>query len=211
MITAILLMAGKGTRMNMDINKILLPINGKPIYMYSLEKFISLGFEVICVINEADENIIDSLPSNVKYTFGGNTRGESVINGLKLATGEYTIIHDAARPFISMDILNEIVDDISNPILCYHPVKDTIKDVSDGVKTLKRDNLIAAVTPQCAATSLLVEVYNKAINENISFTDDISLIERYYPNQKIKLIRANDEAFKITTALDYDLACLIGE
>lgn len=210
MISAILLMAGKGVRMNRNVNKALLPINKKPIYMYSLEKLLSLGFEVICVINKDDEDIILKLPKNVKYTFGGETRGESVLNGLKLVKGEYTIIHDAARPFISNEVLEKIKADPTGPILCYLDVVDTIKLVDDNIKTLNRDKLIKAVTPQCAETKLLADVYTRAFKDNLTFTDDISLIENYYPEIKIKLIKANNEAFKITTELDYKLACLIG-
>jgi len=66
MYSAILLMAGKGTRMNRKENKILLPLGNKKVYEYSLDILLKTVDEVICVINPDDKEIIDSLPKNVK-------------------------------------------------------------------------------------------------------------------------------------------------
>lgn len=209
MISSILLMAGTASRMNMNTNKVLLPLGDKLVYEYSLEVLLKYTDQVILVINENDEQIIKSkLPKNVKYTFGGNTRGQSVYNGLKLADGDYIIIHDGARPFISDDLIKNIItmSKDNNPILCYQDVKNTIKINDNNLSTLDRTKLISAVTPQCATKNLFIDVYEKSFNDNINFTDDISLIEKYYPNQKINLIKADDKIFKITTKIDYSLA-----
>lgn len=210
MISVILLMAGKGTRMNYKENKILMEINNKPLYQYSLDTFLSFGFEVICVISPTDsDKIVPFLPSNVKYVYGGKERGDSVYNGLLASTGDYVLIHDSARALISKECINNIISNVSldSAILTYLPIKDTIKEITDnGLNTLKRDKLIAASTPQCAPRKIILEAYERGIKDNIKFTDDISLIEKYYPNFKIKLIEANQEDFKITTQIDYLLA-----
>ena len=215
MVSVILVMAGRGTRMGIDKNKILLDLANKPVYMHSLELFLQYNFEIICVINKDDENeIVPNLDKRVKYTYGGDTRLMSVFNGLKMATGDYVIVHDAARPVISKDIIDEILlkKDNSDAILTYLPVKDTIKtNVNNKLTTLDRNILISAVTPQCAKYDILYKSLNQAINESKNFTDDISAIEFYFNKAKIELIRANDECIKLTTMLDYKLLKAIKE
>lgn len=215
MISVILLMAGKGRRMNYKENKILMEIDNKPLFMYPLNTFFSLGVEVICVISKDDEDkIVPLLPKGVKYTYGGVERGDSVYNGLKLSTGDYVLIHDAARALISKECINKIISNIDNnkAILTYLSVKDTIKEKKDDkLITLNREALVAAATPQCASREILLNAYEKAKSDNLHFTDDIALIEKYYPNIKIDLIEANPEDFKITTQLDYQLAKLLVE
>lgn len=215
MVSVVLLMAGKGSRMKQDKNKILLPLNGKPIYKHSLDLFLSLGCEVIAVLSQDDkDDIINNLPESVKYTTGGKTRQESVYNGLQLCTNEYVLIHDSARPFVDKNILAEIINSykLNEATLLYHNVKDTIKYLDgSNLKTLPRSELIAAATPQGGPLAVLKDAYYKAKVDNFEATDDLSLIERYYPNIKINYILSNEENFKITTPLDYELAKLIME
>ncbi len=215
MVSVILLMAGSGTRMKQNKNKILLPVKGKPIFTYPLNLFLKYNFEIICVIKKEDEEFIKPyLPSNVKITYGGKERKDSVLNGLNLATGDYVLIHDSARAFIDSNTIDKILELKNNDeaILSYLNVKDTIKENVDGkYLTLDRSKLIAASTPQCASLKNFKYVYNKAKEDNYMSTDDISLIERYLPNIKINYVLANEESFKITTPLDYELAKIIGE
>lgn len=215
MVSVVLVMAGKGSRMKQNKNKILLPLGDKLVFEYALDTFKSLGCEVICVVSKDDYIDIKDKLVNVKYTFGGATRQESVNNGLKLCSHEYVLVHDAARPFISKDLIKQIIDNykLDEAVLAYQNVKDTIKIFDDNcVNTLDRSKLIAAVTPQCASLSVFKEVYEKASKDNFSATDDLSLIEKYRPDIKIKYVLANEECFKITTPLDYELAkIIIGE
>ncbi|MCR5350354.1 MAG: 2-C-methyl-D-erythritol 4-phosphate cytidylyltransferase [Acholeplasmatales bacterium] len=209
MISVIILMAGRGTRMGIDKNKILLEVNKKPIFKYSLDLFSQYDFEIICVINKLDEDYIKPyLNSNIKCVYGGNTRTESVYNGLKEVTGDYVLIHDAARPLLDKKVVDEIISkkDNSDCILTYLPVKNTIKEINDNkLNTLNRNKLISAVTPQCGKAKLFKDAYSKAINSNLEFTDDVSIIEHYYNDAKIDLVLANEEVFKVTTMLDYKL------
>lgn len=215
MVSVVLLMAGKGSRMKQDKNKILLPLGKKLVYQHSLDLFLSLGCEVIVVLSNDDKDIIvNELPNNVKYTLGGNTRQESVYNGLSMCSGEYVLIHDAARPFASRAIIESIINTykLDEATLLYHKVKDTIKKLNDNkLSTLKRSELIAAATPQCAPFNIIKDAYLKAKIDNYEATDDISLIEKYYPNLKINYVLSNEENFKITTPLDYELAKIIVE
>ena len=211
MISLILVMAGSGQRMNMNINKVLLPLKGKPIYEYSLDLFKEFGFELICVINPNDK--IEKR-SDVTYVNGGKTRGESVYNGLMAASGDYVFIHDAARPLISRNVIKGILDNLNKneAYLCYLKSIDTLKLVKDNnLVTLNRDEIIRAATPQCAPKDILIDSYNKALSDKLSFTDDASLIEHYHKEVKINLVEANQESFKITTEFDYKMAKAIVE
>lgn len=211
MVSVILLMAGIGKRVGLNKNKALAIIGNKPMYKYSLDLFKKYNFEIICVINPNDlDELKDSLPNDVKVVFGGAERSDSVLEGLKVASGDYVLIHDSARPFLSSDVIDEIlrIKNDNNCILTYFDVKDTIKEKGEKLKTLKRDSLIAASTPQCGSKAILLDSYLKR-DKNISFTDDISLVEYYNPDVKIDLVKANPESFKITTPLDLKIAELL--
>lgn len=211
MISVILLMAGVGSRMGIDKNKVLLPLGDKLIFEHSLDLFLSYGFEVVCVINKNDEEFIKNrLQGKAKYIYGGKTRQDSVYNGLNSISGDYVLIHDAARPLISKDVIDNILKIKSDKkgILCYLDTKDTIKINDTKLITLDRSKLISAVTPQCGPKDVLLESYTKAKNENKSFTDDISILE-YYSDIKIDLVKANEEVIKVTTKLDYEIVKLL--
>lgn len=208
MISVVLLMAGTGSRMGASKNKILLEVNNKKLFEYPLELFKKYGFEIICVINKNDEEELKTFLKDIKYTIGGATRGDSVYNGLLQCSGDFVLIHDSARVLLSKDVVDKIVNlkDSYDAILTYSKVKDTIKEIRDGkLVTLNRDNLIAASTPQCGKLEYLKNAYQLAKKDNKIFTDDISLIEYYYPNIKIGLVEANEENFKVTTPVDYKI------
>ena len=116
MISVILLMAGSGTRMKIQDNKVFLPLNEKMIFQYSLDLFLKLNCEVICVIRPEDEEKLSQYYSKVKIVYGGQTRQMSVYNGLKIARYESVLIHDAARPFISEDIIQECIYTLKQPL-----------------------------------------------------------------------------------------------
>ena len=206
MISVILLMAGVGSRMNINQNKVLLELDNKPVFMHSYEKFKKHNLEVICVINRNDESFVkEVLDENAVIVYGGKTRQESVYNGLLKCSGDYIFIHDAARPLISNSLINELIlkSSFNKPILTYFKCKNTVKDITMGIKTLNRDNIIFAATPQCAKKEDMIYCHKLANKENYLGTDDISLIEKYL-DKEILLIESNEENFKITTKLDYN-------
>lgn len=212
MTTAVIVAAGSGTRMGLDSNKALIKLGNKRVFMYSVSQFMKYVDEIILVISEKDSFIIDELPKNIKYVFGGKSRGESVYNGIKASSGDYVLIHDAARPFISSDVIKEITTNIPHKeaVLSYLESIDTIRYNDNSKLTLlNRDNVIRAATPQCAPKDLLLDAYQKSFNENKQFTDDIAVLENYYPNIKINLIKVNKEAFKLTYPIDLKLASVI--
>ncbi len=209
MFSVIIPMAGKGTRVNKDKNKALLEINGKPMFLYAYETFKKYDCEIILVISPDDyDEIKEYINDDFIYAFGGNTRAESVYNGLKLCKNEYVLIHDAARPFISEKIIDNVLKELdNNAVLVTAKAKDTVRDNG---KVLVRDNLTLAQTPQACKVNDLKEAYNKAFMNNDNITDDISVIEKY-TNLDIKYVDGDDYNFKVTTPLDLKLALIIAK
>lgn len=192
--TVILLMAGSGKRVGLDINKLMVKVNNKRIYEYSLDTFLSLGLNVILVVSETDyDTVLEETKGKALVVVGGKTRNESVKNALKHVKTDRVMIHDAARALVSKDIIEKC---INSKALAYYvcvPEKNTIRDFKTN-KTYNRDSLAVVQTPQGGDTSLFLKY------EDLSTTDDISSFDNL--DIDIEKIEGNDYNFKITTKFD---------
>lgn len=181
---AIILSAGKGTRLGSNVPKQYVMLDGKPMLYYSLKAFeLSRVNEIVIVAGEDEisfvyNNIVD------KYGFskvsrvvaGGKERYNSVLNGLealKSTMPETVLIHDGARPFVTVDIIDEIINEIyeHEAAIAAMPVKDTIKISDDDgyiTGTTERKNTWMAQTPQAFRYSLILEAYQKIIGKTSS-------------------------------------------
>lgn len=217
-VLAIVLAAGKGSRMGGEIPKQYMEVAGKPLFMYSLmameeadidEVFLitALGDERYC--RECVEEF--GLKKVVKYIAGGKERYHSVYNGLKAGIdGEYTVvlIHDSARPMIDREYINRVIMDTKEyggSILTV-PVKDTIKTVSEGFihKTLERNQLVLVQTPQGFAYDILYKAYQKLMSKKEyqqGITDDAMVVEMML-GMKVKSTMGFYENIKVTTKED---------
>ena len=206
MITVILMMAGSSSRMSLNENKLFLPLGDKLVFQHSLDLFLENGFDVICVTKEEYINYLKDYTDKVKIVIGGNTRQESVYNGLVACDNEYVMIHDAARPFISQRIIDDCKEAIKENkcFLVAKSSKDSVY-VTKPFEAVNRDNIIMAQTPQGGLKSSLLNAHINANNDNFISTDDISLLLKY-SNEEIKIIDGDENNFKITTQLDYILA-----
>ena len=134
MISVIITAGGSSSRFN-GINKLLYKINNKPVIAYSVELFNSLDFvnEIIISANEAIINNLKEMFSSfskVKIILGGSTRQKSVFNALKNCSfPDFVIIHDAARPFVTENIIRKCLENAVEKGACVAAVKtiDTIK------------------------------------------------------------------------------------
>ena len=216
---AIVLAAGKGSRMKAGINKQFLEIDGKPILYYSLDAFEKnkkIDY-IVVVCSPEGEHIIKSYIID-KYGFkkvkklvsGGNERKDSVFNGLKVMDDvDMVLIHDGARPFINNRIIDEGIEYTFkfNCCACGVMPVDTIK-VVDGEKfskyTPKRSDLIAVQTPQCFKYDLIRKCHEKVNREGIEVTDDTSVVE--YFGHKVYLYEGSYNNIKITTPKDMSMA-----
>ncbi len=205
MFDCILLMAGSGVRSHLPYNKILHPIQGKPIYEYSLNLFLSMNEcrSVIVVIKKEDEALYHfPATPKLKLTYGGATRTESVLHGLKEAKEEKVLIHDAARPNIQKEQVEEVykaLDSYPCSVLAT-PVVDCIKEGKNGfvTKTLDRNQLWSVQTPQGVLKDLLL----KGLEESsMSYYDDVEVLEKMF-HMNAKIIVGNPNNIKVTTFQD---------
>ena len=218
MISAIILAGGKGKRMNSSISKQFIEIKGKPVLVYTLEKFIynkSID-EVILVLPEDEvdyckKEVLQKYSLKVdRIVIGGKERQDSVFNALEaMEKANIVLIHDGARPFISEKIIEEGIKyaNIYGAAAPGVTPKDTIKIKNEdniSVDTPDRNTLVAVQTPQCFKYDEIYQCHRKIKEENAIVTDDTSVVERY--GHKVYLYEGDYTNIKITTPEDLILA-----
>lgn len=214
--TAIILAAGSGSRTGLDINKVLVEINGKRVLDYSVEFFKKHKdcTEIVLVCSENDFNFIYSDYNETVDVIinGGRTRQESVFKGLNKATNEYVLIHDSARPFISEECLDQLVENVKETSASTLAVfvKDTIVNINGNRlgKTLHRSELLAIQTPQAFKRDLIILAHEKAINNGYLGTDDTSLIAKF-TGVTPSFVLGDYRSIKLTTKDDIDILKVI--
>lgn len=217
-VAAVIVAAGRGTRMGSEIPKQYMTIAGKTIIESTLYKFEKSNEvdEIVLVVNKDDtEYVKDDIAAGydkiAKVVAGGPTRTESVFEGIKAVSGDcgIVLIHDGVRPFVSYNLIAGCVEGAYNNEACIPvvDVSDTIKEVSeDGVvkNTLNRDYLKAVQTPQAFDYDLIMDCYTMVLTEDASFTDDASIVEYY--GHKVMTIEGLPRNIKITTPFDLRIA-----
>ncbi len=218
-ITAIVLAAGKGSRMQSKTKKQFIEINGKPLLWYSLFAFEKSGVDqIILVTGESDiefckNQIVD------KYCFtkvtdvvaGGKERYQSVENGLKKVKGEIVLIHDGARPFITQEVIERCIEGAEKYEACVAgvPAKDTIKITNDEgvvVNTPDRRNVWITQTPQAFSSELIINAYNSIKKEkSVNITDDAMVVENF-ANHPVRFVEGDYRNIKVTTPEDINVA-----
>ena len=224
--TAIILAAGKGSRMQSDIPKQFLLLGGKPLLYYSLHTFAESFIDEIVLVTGAGqeaycrEEIIEKygIPKVRAIIPGGAERYDSVRAGLE-ACGccEYIYIHDGARPFIDAEILERARVCVREYKACAAgmPVKDTIKIVDSVgfVETTPPRSLVWQIqTPQVFSFSLIKEAYDLLYQsaDRSGITDDAMVAERML-GQPVRLFYGSYRNIKITTPEDLPLGKLLLE
>ena len=144
---------------------------------------------------------------------GGERRQDSVFNGLKCVdkTSEIILIHDCVRPFISTDIIQQVINDADEwgAAIVAVPVKDTIKETKSDDKlkierTVPRSNLWAAQTPQGFKSRLILDAYNMINEKAMDITDDAQAVELF--GHDVKIVEGSYKNIKITTQEDLSIA-----
>ena len=218
MISAIVLAGGRGKRMNYHKSKQFIEIKGKPVLVYTLEKFIynkSID-EVILVLPEDEvdyckKEVLQRYSLKVdRIVIGGKERQDSVFNALEaMEKADIVLIHDGARPFINEKIIEEGIKyaNIYGAAAPGVTPKDTIKVKNEdniSVDTPDRNMLVAVQTPQCFKYDEIYQCHRKVKEENAIVTDDTSVVERY--GHKVYLYEGDYTNIKITTPEDLILA-----
>lgn len=212
---AVIVAAGKGTRMGTDINKQFIPIGGKPVLYHTLKAFGECPIidEIILVLSAKDiEYCKNSILSDKHIqkigaiVEGGINRQDSVYNGLKnIKDCEIVLIHDGARPFVTNRIIQDGIKYARayGASACGVRPKDTIKIIDcKGFSsfTPNRETLFAVQTPQCFKYELILDCHKRLQEELIIATDDTMIAERY--GHKVFLYDGDYNNIKITTKED---------
>jgi 2-C-methyl-D-erythritol 4-phosphate cytidylyltransferase len=216
---AVVLAAGTGQRFGHAVPKQFVVVDGKMLIEYSLAAFQQHAdiAEIALVLPEnyviEMRNKLQKHYDKLKYIIaGGAERYLSSYQAIKLYENEpeaNLLLHDAARPFISQDIINQVIDKLqtAKAVMVAMPATDTIALVDETAQVtsvLNRQQCYQVQTPQAFRLSLLRKAFQKAINEQYSHaTDDCGLVMRYFPNEPIAVVVGNVQNGKITT--EYDL------
>lgn len=222
--TAIIFAGGSGQRMNTNgIPKQFLQVFGKPILIWTLEKFQDSKVidDIILVIledylEEAKELIKRyHITKVVDVILGGSTGQESIYKGISRAKEIYSedskdsivFIHDGVRPFITEELIESCLDSVvkNGSAIAVSPAIETIVQLSDNKQiqnVYDRSSCYHAKAPQCFYLDDLYSAHLKAIEENnYSFIDSASIMSHYGYN--IYTVLTNSDNIKITTSKDY--------
>lgn len=214
----IILAAGQGLRMGLNQNKVLAAVKGQTVIARSITAFNQMVEGLVLVIRKEDELEIKKILETTGLTkevkqivFGGETRQDSVFNGLKALPKEVdkVLIHDGARPFLSKKLIARVIEGLGKyqgvvPVIA---VADTIKEINDlgeVVKTLPRNRLRAVQTPQGFDKLTLLRAYEEAEKQGFTGTDDASLLELI--GVKVGTVKGEEENLKLTTKVDLNVA-----
>ncbi len=204
--------AGFGSRMENRLPKQYLPLLGRPMLHWALEVFLGSNRidSVILVLSPEDDLWAKNAFNHPKLTIlkcGGETRAESVLNGLRasehIAESDWVLVHDAARPGMTdgllNHLLNELQDDQVGGLLAI-PLADTLKRADEAqrvAKTEPRENLWQAQTPQMFRYGLLKEALTKS---DAAPTDEAQAVEAL--GYKPKLVTGQLRNMKVTYPQD---------
>ena len=213
--TAVVLAAGKGSRMQSRVRKQFMKLMGKPLVFYALRAFQESDVDEIILVTgkEAIEYCQKDIVERYGFSkvseiiVGGKERYESVFEALKVAKSDYILIHDGARAFLDQEIINRSIKGVKKYKACVigMPVKDTIKIVDENnfaIETPDRSDVWQIQTPQCFVTEEIRNAYQLMMEQqNETITDDAMVMEKF-GERKIKLIEGSYENIKITTPED---------
>ena len=212
---AVLPAGGLGKRMGGNIPKQLMLLGGKPVYRYSLETFLEMEeiAEVVMAVPADWKDHFEKEFSHpkLKIVVGGAERWQSVENGVNALTSsaEYVLVHDVARPFVSKEIIRDVCETLVTKGSCLvaKPAVDTIKVAADGKvqKTIDRNTVWMAQTPQAASIALLKKLYGRIAAEPLNFTptDEASILE--YFGESVYIVKGNAANDKLTTPEDFEI------
>jgi len=210
--------AGSSERMS-GIDKMFALLRGKPLLAWSVDtcQECDLVQQIVIVLNSENLKLGQKLAkerawSKATVCLGGARRQDSVREGIhRLQDCEWVMMHDGARPFLTLDLVENGLEAAieTGAAVAAMPVKDTIKLADDTgvvVKTLQRNELWAAQTPQVFRFDMLIKAYQELTTE---VTDDAAAVERL--GYKVKLYMGAYNNIKVTTPEDLALAQILAQ
>jgi len=219
---AVIVAAGRGTRMGAPDNKPYLPLAGRPVLAYALEAFGRCpSVESVVIVAAPGEEAraeavaLELAPALRKVRAivpGGAERQDSVLAGLAALDTEGVLVHDAARPLVTPEQIEACCREAERhgASALAVPVKDTIKVEGESgfmTATPDRSTLWAVQTPQAFHREELLNAHRVAMLEGAAATDDTMLLERM--GRKVAIVRGEYSNLKITTPEDLPIAELL--
>lgn len=218
----ILLAGGVGKRMQSEIPKQFLEIEGKPIIVYSIENFQRNPqvekIVVVCVkdwMEHLRDLIQKYLLTKVEWIIeGGNTGHDSIRNGVfflkdKIQSDDYIIVHDAVRPVLPQKAIDEVLrvahenGNASSSVACHPPIVYT-DDFKSGITDVDREHVMLTASPQAYRYDLTLRCYEQAEQENRhDFTFTSSLL--IHCGERVYFAKGTTSNIKITQREDLAL------
>ncbi len=212
-VSAIIVAAGSGTRMNIKKRKQLVEINNMPVVAHTLSAFEKTEIidEIVIVTKEEDILLMWDIAKSfniskvTEIVKGGETRTASVKNGLEAATGDFVAIHDGVRPCIKPEHIEKTVKKAfeTNAAALGCPVTDTVKRVDEDsfiTDTVDRSMLWAIQTPQAFKKDLLLKAYEEGNTDGA--TDDCMLLESI--GVRVAMVEGSRTNIKVTMQEDIE-------
>lgn len=218
----ILLAGGVGKRMGAQIPKQFIEVNGKPIIVYTIEKF-QRNEQIEKIVVVCVKDWISHLQKLVeKYALtkvcwiseGGDTGHDSIRNGVfflkdKIEPEDYIIVHDAVRPVLPQKAINEVLrvahdkGNASSSTRCHPPIVYT-DDFESGITDVDREHVMLTASPQAFKYSLALKCYEKAEQENKhDFTFTSSLL--IHCGERVYFAKGTTSNIKVTQKEDIAL------
>lgn len=209
---AIILAAGAAKRMGKEIPKQFLRIGGKPVMIYVmeiLEKTNLFDRFILTTLSGYEKNYHELIKTynlkDVELVGGGKTRQESCYLALKHVDSKRVLIHEAARPFITVEFIKGLVSRDDAAVVPVLPIDYTVSAGDEYMtKILDRGELRNIQLPQIFDTKVLLNAHERAIEDGFFATEDSTLVFRI--GEKIRFVEGLRENFKITDQYDLFVA-----
>jgi len=211
---AIIVAGGTGSRMGGNVPKQFMLLKDKPVLYYSLKTFFD-AYDDLCIIlvlpaafTDLGDEIIDAYfdKERIKIAIGGDTRFQSVKNGLRLVEDESIIfVHDAVRCLASAALIHRCYEvametGTAVPVI---PSKDSVRILSDdGNTVIDRNRVMLVQTPQTFHSKILLPAFD--IDYKDKFTDEATVVEAY--GLRVSLVEGEETNIKITRPIDLLMA-----
>jgi 2-C-methyl-D-erythritol 4-phosphate cytidylyltransferase len=211
---AVIVAGGKGTRIKSSIPKQFIELCGKPILLHTIQAFIDYSdhITIVLVLPAEDFKIWNDITKRFSFhrtiilQEGGETRFQSVKNGLSRISGEGLVaIHDGVRPMVNSDIIGASfrLASVHGSAVAAVRLKESIRVTDqDTTKAVDRSKYRLIQTPQTFNVGLIKKAYE--LKEDLSLTDDASVAER--AGHMISLFEGSYENLKVTTSEDLVIA-----
>jgi 2-C-methyl-D-erythritol 4-phosphate cytidylyltransferase len=215
MVSAIIVAAGKGTRMGANVDKLWLEVAGRPVVAHTWQRFNEAACvdEIILVVRDGLQSEFQKLATEYNFkkpyrlVIGGAERQDSVWNGITATAAgtEIVAIQDAARPCTTVELITATIEAAreTGAAVAAQQVTDTIKETADGKvisRTVDRSKLWSVQTPQTFRLEVIRRAIQSARERGLVLTDDTAACELI--GQPVRLVKGNAPNPKVTIPAD---------